>query len=1323
MEQRIDIEVLQKLKQKKRRRVWARIVSTMVCIVVFCTTYALILPAITKETETFCGIEAHTHDEACYEEVLLCQEHVHTQACYEIHEHLICAESTEPGHVHSEECGPSTESILTCGLEETQGHVHTESCEPSVVTNLTCGQEESEGHIHTESCSKTEMLLSCELEESDSHSHSDNCFSAVTTNVCGQEEIPAHVHTDECYTDVTVYGCGLEETEGHSHNSECYTSVTTYSCGEEEIPTHVHTETCYEYVQEQICALDANPEHQHTAECYGQKLICELPEHVHSLVCFADPTADLETAANWTATLPAITGNYAQDVLAIAGSQLGYTESTRNYIVNEDNSLNGYTRYGAWYGSPYGDWCAMFVSFCLHYAGVEEVPLDANCPNWIKQLQEADMYELSGNYEPVGGDIIFFDWDADNESDHVGLVAEFVPATDTSAAMVRTIEGNSSNTVRYNTYNLADTTIMGYGLLPIIQEATAEDDPLINQSGTLMYHHEDHLEYQYSAHRVDDYMTLTYVLIPYEEKDTWKPNMLQWSANAGANYVVTYCAARDIWVSEVGEQYVTKEIHELETYAPYEENLAGIIGHAYPFITAEEMRQELANAYAAGEIAIDLSCCVESDYIAAAQWAVWDATRLSGVQTEATEAYFPVDPDTGDTYNRFALNPLTNVGHTDAETVQSHIKAIRDWLIMQQAPGDLEIANHTSTITQNEDGTYNVQTLVKLDRALEEKEKLSVTFSSGDHVQEISVTEAGLDEFTVSLEGLTQEEVLAATVKLNVSFEHMQVFVYDSGSYQDMIGGQWGEETYELSFEIEAETTSVDVTKIWSDNEIGAEYIEVQLYADGEKYGAPQKLSTDNDWTYTWEELLKYSQPDEEIEYTVKEVLVPGYYSSIVKDDSGGGTATTVDVAAAFEEGGIYVLTYDGGVNGLADAGGTLDWVRELDLSKPESVPESALWTASDVSSDGVSAYLRNNATGNYLAYNGTYIILGAEASAKTYFLYDHLYLLKGDYNQYLIYLNDGSGYTTNVWDDALNVSMYKYTQVQNASADISFQITNTKTTVLTSVSVSKEWAGRSDEKYPESIQVNLLQNGQIYGDAVTLNEENGWYYRWEDLPLELGTNRFTYSIEEIAVKDYTPTVETSADEDGTILFKLCNTWSPEYALLELIKTDLNKTGKQLSGAQFQLYLAVAEGTEDAVAVPGEENAFGILKQEVTTGEEGKLRIEELLVDEIYYLVETQAPMGYNLLQKPVVIKTEKDADGQTVLTVLSDEFWASSSGTDADGTLQLQVFNEQRYELPKTGGSGTQMYTTVGLLLMLISAAFLMYINKKGRGEDYDSS
>ena len=162
----------------------------------------------------------------------------------------------------------------------------------------------------------------------------------------------------------------------------------------------------------------------------------------------SDPTADVESAAVWEATMSGVTltGDAVTDLLAIAKSQLGYTESTRNFVVEgegEDAVTYGYTRYGAWYGLPYGDWCAMFVSFCLSYAGLTDIPNGAGCQTWINALTEAGLYFEADEYLAAPGDVIFFDHDGDGRADHVGIVSEI-----TEDGYV-TIEGNYSDMVTY----------------------------------------------------------------------------------------------------------------------------------------------------------------------------------------------------------------------------------------------------------------------------------------------------------------------------------------------------------------------------------------------------------------------------------------------------------------------------------------------------------------------------------------------------------------------------------------------------------------------------------------------------------------------------------------------------------------------------------------------------------------------------------------------------------------------------------------------------------------------------------------------------------
>lgn len=74
------------LKDKARLKRWRKMILCLSCVVVFCTVYALILPAITLERKTVCGQEEHSHTEECYSSdgQLTCgkTEHIHTESCY-----------------------------------------------------------------------------------------------------------------------------------------------------------------------------------------------------------------------------------------------------------------------------------------------------------------------------------------------------------------------------------------------------------------------------------------------------------------------------------------------------------------------------------------------------------------------------------------------------------------------------------------------------------------------------------------------------------------------------------------------------------------------------------------------------------------------------------------------------------------------------------------------------------------------------------------------------------------------------------------------------------------------------------------------------------------------------------------------------------------------------------------------------------------------------------------------------------------------------------------------------------------------------------------
>lgn len=307
--------------------------------------------------------------------------------------------------------GISMTSDYQCGLKE---HKHTADCYKKV---LICGKEEtdgSEGHTHTDACYKEEKKLTCDKEE---HTHDADCYDEEGNLICDKEE--------------------------HTHSKDCYTTEKKLICGKEESkPVKAH---------------------HHTDDCYKKELVCGLKEHTHTASCYSDESADIENKSDWEATIPVLSGNWAEDVVSIAQSQLGYEESTANFKLADDGETRkGYTRYGAWYGNKYGDWSAMFASFCLNYAEIpsKTVPVNSGSTAWITKLKQQKLYKAAANYNPTAGDLVFLDTDSDGRADHVGII------TKTKTASFTAVVGDSNDAVEENTYKRSSDAIIGYCALP-----------------------------------------------------------------------------------------------------------------------------------------------------------------------------------------------------------------------------------------------------------------------------------------------------------------------------------------------------------------------------------------------------------------------------------------------------------------------------------------------------------------------------------------------------------------------------------------------------------------------------------------------------------------------------------------------------------------------------------------------------------------------------------------------------------------------------------------------------------------------------------------
>ena len=162
-------------------------------------------------------------------------------------------------------------------------------------------------------------------------------------------------------------------------------------------------------------------------------------------------------------------GAYGTDI--DDGGLAGEGSTAMVMIASSQLGKEGGEEYWQWYGfSSHVDWCAIFVSWCADQAGLLEersMPKFAVCDDGIAWFMERQRWITGADRQflPPAGAIIFFDWDQNGISDHVGIVEKC------EARFVYTIEGNSRDVCRRRCYPLGSGTIAGYGIMEYREEA------------------------------------------------------------------------------------------------------------------------------------------------------------------------------------------------------------------------------------------------------------------------------------------------------------------------------------------------------------------------------------------------------------------------------------------------------------------------------------------------------------------------------------------------------------------------------------------------------------------------------------------------------------------------------------------------------------------------------------------------------------------------------------------------------------------------------------------------------------------------------------
>lgn len=323
--------------------------------------------------------------------------------------------------------GISMTAQYQCGEEE---HTHTADCYTKV---LICGYEEGElenadevaAAAATSQPTVEEEPAPLALEpqiEFVPHEHTEDCYTEVQTLTCMEEE---HVHGDDCFDPED--GTLICEKFEHTHDENCYTTEYELTCGLEEgelveqvVEPTQSAELAAMAVAEPV-ALEPTVDtvepiyHHHTDACYEEVLTCPLPEHHHTVACLSDTSADVETPEEWQAANAeaVMTGNWDEDLLSVAKTQLGYEQSEKNFEIDPADgvTLRYYSRYGQSYGNPYGEWDVMFLSYCLKYAGIPQsaIPQEASVLSLRSSMSDMD-WLLDGEDGSAAnvGDIVIY---------------------------------------------------------------------------------------------------------------------------------------------------------------------------------------------------------------------------------------------------------------------------------------------------------------------------------------------------------------------------------------------------------------------------------------------------------------------------------------------------------------------------------------------------------------------------------------------------------------------------------------------------------------------------------------------------------------------------------------------------------------------------------------------------------------------------------------------------------------------------------------------------------------------------------------------------
>ena len=346
-----------------------------------------------------------------------------------------------------------------------------------------------------------------------------------------------------------------------------------------------------------------------------------------------------------------------------------------------------------------------------------------------------------------------------------------------------------------------------------------------------------------------------------------------------------------------------------------------------------------------------------------------------------------------------------------------------------------------------------------------------------------------------------------------------------------------------------------------------------------------------------------------------------------------------------------------------------------------------------------------------YIAYEEQKNVDGYSLSTILYVVKDTVTTSQNGMDVY--YFVDSEYYrvngSENSWIDPasiLNGGTVDMSKISKISGENAVVFDNS--TAKAEVSVKKVWNddGNRDRVRPESVTVQLLANGTAFGDAVTLNEGNGWAYTWTKLPEKFNGNNVAYTVEEVNVP---AGYKASVTADGQYSFTITNSYDSKKTQVSVAKEwddAKDQDGERPKNIQVQLY---ADGSAYGEAVTlSEANKWAHTWKDLPENSNGvkiNYTVEEINVKEGYTaIVKNDGANGFVIVNSYAPKKTEvtvtkawNDADDQDGKRPASVKVQLLANGKVSGTEVTLNEGNGWTYTwtgLPLKENKTTILYT-----------------------------